>query len=759
MSHIDLDLWAGNSLGHQRDTAAGPLAAALRYDSMAITAQSRTTLPARSYEPLLSIAPADDLGDETWIIEMTDITGGASTPLDPVVFGPYSEKDGFVPCLAPPVGPDKLLPAAMLLRLRVRRDGVLVPVAQTRNLLAVRYAEGRIAKLLAITQSETLRTRRLMREIAARRQLEQAKGFMLDRLGRELAVPRFDSDVQVRGGELRIRQARESDDTYRNRLGIYRPYLVPTRKSVEDRLNGPGSPLQVAGAPARFAIREDDNPFQIGFKVFGVGATAAEGDTIRANYLQYLRDTTLIDPTRGVPTNRQLPSIERRRETQMRRRLRDRLQFSAGAGRSMAPWLARAFDRATRTLDHLGVSGSLRIAGAQNDAGGSRFELGLAAEFRGFSASQRNAIRAAINGGPASTNDVEVAGILANLAEADMSDNSFDWFFDACGFRSATPMTGGNMLLSHVSMGHLQISGPDGLDRGSARMGQAFSANLRPTGSAIDAALANAIAGGSAGWPAGIDDWDVVPSGQMSTVINGLVDPALPAQRELDAMGLGLPPDIARFRQSLNRVRLHQLRLLRVRPGLRAALSANGSGPANRLGEIADTLGSNGAASLLLLRDGGGQLVLAVSSIGMPQVGTNIGPRRSSDFFWAGTTIAGGEVRLQGQGSQTFMRALGDGLYAVSTLAYSRIGATDPFEYRVTLPTDARIDYDQYEILMNALGRMYPVGVEINTWDIRRKNVALDGVNQAPLSPKLSRSFRPFLRRRFQGSGDAPQQN
>jgi len=74
----------------------------------------------------------------------------------------------------------------------------------------------------------------------------------------------------------------------------------------------------------------------------------------------------------------------------------------------------------------------------------------------------------------------------------------------------------------------------------------------------------------------------------------------------------------------------------------------------------------------------------------------------------------------------------------------------------VSLPADKVLDYRQYEILMNLLGRMYPLGVEINTWDIRRRNVALDGLTRQPLSPRMSRSFRPFLRRRFQGSGDAP---
>ena len=54
MSGIDIDLWAGDSLGHQRDTAAGPLSAALHHDPLPIAADGRVTLPAHSYEALVS---------------------------------------------------------------------------------------------------------------------------------------------------------------------------------------------------------------------------------------------------------------------------------------------------------------------------------------------------------------------------------------------------------------------------------------------------------------------------------------------------------------------------------------------------------------------------------------------------------------------------------------------------------------------------------------------------------------------------------
>ena len=757
MSRIDIDAWAGDSLGHQRDTAAGPLAAALRYDALTIGANARATVPAGAYEPLVMIAPAVDLGDEEWVVEITRIAPAPQTALEPVRFAAFSEIDGFLPYMAPAVGADHTLADALVLRLRVRRDGALVPAAETRNLLRVRYAEGRFAKLLAITQGETLRTRRLGREIAARRTLEHARGFMLDRIGRELAVPRLEDEVTVKSGEIVVSAARESDDDYRNRLGIYRPYLVPTRSAVLDRLNGAGSPLQAAGAPSDFDIREDDNPFMVSFKVFGVGGTANEGRQIRARYLKYLRDTTLIDPVRNVPTMRHLPSLQRQREQAMRLRLRGRLQFDATTTRSMAPWLARAFDRAVRCLDHLAVAGALRIVRCQEDAGGSRFELGLAAELHPLPAGMVSAIRTAIEAGPAMpAGDRELEGVLAELADTNRSDPAGTWFFRACGFRTVAPLSGGRLLLSHISMGNLQLEGPDGLDLVAARSGTEFSAKMQPEGNNIDMALANALAGGATGWPAGVDDWTVVPPSGTNAALAGLDDPGLPQQAVFDEMGLGLPGDIAAFRQSLNSYPAHVFRVLQLGAGLSGILSANDNMAVDRMGLLADTLGANGAASMVVLKTTGG-LVLIVGSIGLPQIGTSIGPRRSSDFFWSGTVVSGGShVTLRGQGTRTIVKAIGAGVFAATTLAYSRIGGTDPFEWRVTLPPDAVLDYAQYEILMNLLDRTYPVGVEINTWTIRRRNVALDGVHPQPLSPRMSRSYRPFLRRRFQGSGDAP---
>jgi len=760
MTRIDIDLWAGDSLGHQMETSAGPLSAALRHDPLEISGNGRATLPARAYEPLISIAPARDLEDETWEVLVEEVTPGPPadfTTLNPLFFAPFSEKAGFLPALVPPTGPGGQTANALTLRLRVRVDGTLRTLADSAGLLLVRYSEGRFARLLAVTQAETVRTRRLTREVAARRSLSHARGFLLDRIGRELAVPRFEDRISLKGDDLIVTPERESDDGYRNRLAIYRPWLMPTRGKLLERLNGPDAPLAVAGAPDRFDVLETDNPFMISMKVFGVGQTQAQGEAIRANYLQYLRDTTLIDPVRNVPAARHLSQVARHEEQQLRQRLRARLSFDTAGERSMAPWLARAFDRLVRVLDHLGVAGTVRIVRAQDNSGGSRFELGLAAEARALPAALVTGVRNAIQAGPSPTAERDVAGVLADLAGADLTAADGAWLYRACGFRTVAALSGGRLLLSHISMGNLQIEGTDGLDRMDGRVGQRFQAQLNLEVGNIDLALANALAGGQGGWPAGVEDWAVTAPSQANAALAGIAAPGLPQDDVFAAMGLPPPSSANGFRQSLANYPAHSYRVLRLGALATAALSAADQSAADRLGLIADTLGANGAASLVLLRTAGG-LVLVVGSIGLPQIGTNIGPRRSSDFFWSGSVLSDGHrIRLSGQGTRSHVRAIGDGLYAVTVLAYSRIGETDPFEYRVSLPPGDLLDHPQYEMLMNMLARHYPIGVEVNTWSIRRRNVALDGADARPLTPRLSRNYRPYRRPRFLGSGDAPE--
>ncbi|MCF2872545.1 hypothetical protein L0664_15825 [Octadecabacter sp. G9-8] len=758
---FDIDRWSGDFMGQHADTIAGPLSSTLRQEELIVNARGTVVLPAGSYAPLLWICPRDDLGDVTLRVEVTQTAPGRSQRLDGLKFAPYSERDGFLPYMSPTTGPGDKTLTPFQFQIVVRKGAQVIPLGQIKNHIKVRVTNGRFAKLMAFTQVETLRVRRLGREMAARRTLMGAAGNGLDRIGRELAVPRLDDKIEVKNGEMLVRQETETDAAYRRRLGIYRPFSMPTRNAVLDRLNNANSVLRQTGFKSAFDVLETDNPFMIGFKIVAVGETATAARRARLNYLAYLRDTVLIDAAANVPATRHLPKVQRTREQAMRTRLRGGLRFKSGIERSMAPWLAVAFDRLVRLADRLNITtAKWQILQAQDDGSDSRFELGLAARIKAPTAAQLRAFRTKLRSVRLPKNDPELAGVIASLKVSDNRSNDGAWLFNACGFRTFQSLRAGEILVSHASFGPLNISGPNTMTFEDSRLGKGLHARLNNnSGSAPDLALKNALAANTRNWPNNLETGSMQTQAQTSAAFNDIEPPTIDLEGLLKEVGLKGPTDFTHFGKALSSYPRHVFRILVFEDGVTDALDDQSDDAIDFLGSIADTLGSNGASSMAFVSIKG-KLALVVSSIGLPQVGTNLGPRRSSDFFWNVQAVSApngsGRLRLAGQGTRAVLKAPKEGVYAVTCLAYSRIGKTDPFEWRITLPRDAKLTYPQYEILMNMLSRMFPVGVEINTWDIRRHNVALDGRTQQALSPRLSRSYRPFKRSRFHGTGDTP---
>jgi hypothetical protein len=145
--------------------------------------------------------------------------------------------------------------------------------------------------------------------------------------------------------------------------------------------------------------------------------------------------------------------------------------------------------------------------------------------------------------------------------------------------------------------------------------------------------------------------------------------------------------------------------------------------------------------------------VLVVGVLGLPEVGLNLSERRASGFRWYVVTLQGSDlVHLRSVGSRSFITPRADGLHAMVAVGYARRGLTDPYEYRVELPDGALLDVEQYEFLMNALDSAFPIGVEINTFSVRRDRVDLDGDGRAdPLPPSIFRTYRRFVHRRHAG--------
>jgi hypothetical protein len=88
-------------------------------------------------------------------------------------------------------------------------------------------------------------------------------------------------------------------------------------------------------------------------------------------------------------------------------------------------------------------------------------------------------------------------------------------------------------------------------------------------------------------------------------------------------------------------------------------------------------------------------------------------------------------------------------------VSYARRGLADPFEVRVELPDpDTVLSLDQYGFVMNLLEHLYPLGIEINTFDIRRRHVDVDGDGTPEfLTSRASRSYHRYRHRRPFGAG------
>ncbi|MCM2424874.1 hypothetical protein [Streptomyces sp. RKAG337] len=101
-------------------------------------------------------------------------------------------------------------------------------------------------------------------------------------------------------------------------------------------------------------------------------------------------------------------------------------------------------------------------------------------------------------------------------------------------------------------------------------------------------------------------------------------------------------------------------------------------------------------------------------------------------------------------------RAERDGLTLVVCLGYARRGLADPYEVRVELPDGERLDPEQYGYVMNLLDSLCPLGIEINTSELRRNHLAAaDGTPVAPLpAADASRTYHRYRRRRTVGGTD-----
>jgi hypothetical protein len=262
------------------------------------------------------------------------------------------------------------------------------------------------------------------------------------------------------------------------------------------------------------------------------------------------------------------------------------------------------------------------------------------------------------------------------------------------------------------------------------------------------------------GLTASVDEWAAageeavtrVPSADLAARwhLNIAQPPA--AHDVLLAVGLPAPPALPPLAPALDRVPAELVAGIDLGPNLSAQIVAGQAAAVEKLRKFLEILRSHHVSSVLPMVTAANRVTLLIAAIGLPQAGINLSERRTSGFRWYAVPIEGKSGMISPVGARTNWSKASATLTAIVVIGYVRRGLVDPYEYRVDMPDGATLNLTQYEFLMNALERLYPLGVQVNTFAIRREHVELlAGRGAEPLPPAIMRTYRKFQRRHRRG--------
>jgi hypothetical protein len=717
------------------------------------------TVPSSQRHPVLLLRLRRSLVDERLVVHPR--VDGVDLPA--VVFAPFTLEGATLPVYAPATTTDVAGPFAVRL-VRVLRQvgdaafsptypatGALDP-EDVVDLLEPRLSTGVIGKLAVVGALEKQRLIRHAREVQASRALDLARRWPLDAHGIEHGVPRR-TDLD------------ESDARYRTRLAVFRRFRLPTPGGFAAALNGPGEEAEAnAGLPAlagvtdRFRVVEEINPLSVALKLVGVGDDSGLDDLH-----QRLRRDHLLDLRRVAPTA--LPPGRRAAWEADRRVLRDELTLPSGDSvRWMHPGAARALSNAVRLLRAVGITAQIRLERAYDPDGGSTFELGFGLALRRLSDAQLDRLADRMDDVSGVTG--ELHSLAAGMTPRPRADDPLGaWFFGACGFATVEEHSSTTVLLSPFPMRGLRIEGPGGLMRGGAgtyraRYDTSSSGGLHALAAAARGRLVEAA--DAAGVPAPAR---VVAGEDLTSLLADLatqdasagVPAALTPLVDAGALSADSPgyADVLITAADLD----HAVAVLHEE----ATVTGFGSGDelVSRVSEVNGAILDAGFSSVLALWDASGGRVAFVASIGhLPGSLSTPGEPPIASYWWSETDVLAGmgssgnrhplRIRDTKPSSVTAVgRRPGVGLLAV--VGYHRLGLADPYEVRIELDDPASVlDLDQYGYVMNLLDALHPIGIEINTFDLRRRHVDVDGDGDPEwVTSRASRSYHQFRQARW----------
>ena len=737
-----------NLIGH----LAGPLLAGTTQTPLPLTPVAdglRGVVDWVSRQPLLLIGTRVALAERAVVVTVQvtprrDVAASSAT----VRFAPFSEAGAFLPVWPP--APLPIPEAAPAFDLVVTAAGVQAsPLAQ---IVELRLVEGVLGRVLYVVGAEKQRLRRQARELLALRQLSFAfdpadpehrrMGQALDRLGADLGVPRFTDrlDWDPTQRQPVSVSAREGDEPYRQRLKIYRPFLQPNRRRVEEAMAAVG----VTGT-----IQEPNSEFAVAIKLI-----SSPDDTARRVLLDGLRANQLMQPGSTIPASRQLPSLVRASQQAILNRLFVNFTFPANA--FVAPLLASALDRAGRCRAALGVTRRWAVLRAQDDGGGSRYELGLGVDVETPPAAELDTmVQNLTTGRIAAGTDIKTQQLIGSLTPVPSAQDPIGrWFLQPCGFKTVHALPNGRWYLSHFPVSGTFISAPTDA---ALSLEAHFEAPGDPGQDVVLwNGLRDAVADATA---AGIPRWTESPS--SAQLWTGATVPPAAALAAFAAARLSTPDseaDLARTRTALSDVPRELLSTLVLDPAMSAGLLAGAAAQTQQLHALVDSLRRREVPSALpLVR--GGQVLLIVGATALPGAGTPFNSRRVG-FRWYVLPISGlaGTLERAVGARNRYAPNTSAGLAAVVAVSLARSDRDDPrglvrpYEVRVDLPDDALIDLPTYERLMNLLERAVPLGVVVDTRGVREQHVDPAGDRAVvPLTGRLAHTFRLFHQRRHLG--------
>lgn len=652
---------------------------------------------------------------------------GAPQPLPVVTFAPHTAAGTALVAAVPPVGKGDVVAPFSVLARGLRGGEVGTGLSAAELIAAVRFdlVEGVLGRLLTVLLDEKGRIRRTARQIRATRALAVASGNALDRIGADLSCPRFsdelfwDADQQSPATRpLQPDGAREDDASYRARLRVLRGVRLPSTPWIGSALDGFLPDVGVAG---EVTVDEAVDPQLIALRLVAPGAPGAIGqllDAIRRVHLIWPAGSTEGDDAHA---HRLLPPAEVARVDVRRAAL---ATWQVEPFQPVAPAVAEALSTLDKRCVQLGARPWPRVLKGQDNAGGSRFELGFGALLAAPVAAQLDAA-------------VTAATQLKdpNLVPVPRSaDPAGAWLLKACGLRTVEPGADGTVFTSTAPMGPLVVDVEPGAD-GDVPL--TLTARLVSAGDPAHdvpvVAVITALAGAQLTPVA--DPAAVLASARATSTVPGL-------DAALDSRSVPKVTDVAAFRRQLATVPSREYVLFDLGATRTTAVIANSA----LLSPLFTTATAAGASSVVALVTGAGTLALLFGVTGLPLAGSNLAGEHTLVHRWQVRGLGDQHATLSAKrGSVVTIPLFNDGISVVSCVLGQRSGANNPYSWRPALPDGALLTLRQYEHLLNIVELVTPVGVRADTFAIRRRHVDVDGSGKPTgLNIAAARAYRHY---------------